>query len=114
MRSSDWSSDVCSSDLTIGRAARNVDGRVILYADRMTNSLTRALAETERRRAQQQAWHAAHGITPQSIKKNIADNLSSVYERSEERRGGEGGVSTCGSRWAAYPYIKKTQTRTTN
>jgi excinuclease ABC subunit B len=58
---------------TIGRAARNVDGRVILYADRITGSMERALAETDRRRAKQQAFNAEHGITPQTIKRNIHD-----------------------------------------
>jgi excinuclease ABC subunit B len=58
---------------TIGRAARNVDGRVILYADHITGSIERALAETERRRAKQLAYNAAHGITPQTIKRDIHD-----------------------------------------
>jgi excinuclease ABC subunit B len=65
---------------TIGRAARNVEGRCILYADTRTRSLEAALDETNRRRAKQLAYNAAHGITPTTIKRNIQDILKSVAE----------------------------------
>jgi excinuclease ABC subunit B len=63
---------------TIGRAARNVEGRVILYADRITGSMERAMAETDRRRAKQEEYNQLHGITPTTIKRNIGDVLSDV------------------------------------
>jgi excinuclease ABC subunit B len=65
---------------TIGRAARNAEGRVIMYADRITGSMERALGETNRRRAKQEAYNVEHGITPYTVKKNVEDILAGLYK----------------------------------
>ena len=64
---------------TIGRAARNVDGRVLMYADQVTGSMQRAIDETERRRARQLEFNASHGITPKTVQKNVADIMEAAY-----------------------------------
>jgi excinuclease ABC subunit B len=80
---------------TIGRAARNEHGRAILYADRITGSIERALAETERRRAKQIEYNERHGITPKSIRKAVTDVMEGARS-SAERGGGRGGKGARG------------------
>ncbi len=70
---------------TIGRAARNLNGMAILYADRVTDSMARALGETERRRERQQAFNQAHGITPRAIVKQVRDLIDGVYSEKAGR-----------------------------
>jgi len=70
---------------TIGRAARNLNGKAILYADRMTDSMKKAIGETERRRTKQVAHNLAHGITPRSIKKQVRDMIDGVYSEKASK-----------------------------
>ncbi|MBT5433771.1 MAG: excinuclease ABC subunit UvrB [Rhodospirillaceae bacterium] len=89
---------------TIGRAARNVDGRVLLYADHMTASLEKAIEETNRRRAKQTAWNVENGVTPESIKHAISDVMQTVYDADyvtvDLGVSGEGGDMTLAERLA--------------
>jgi excinuclease ABC subunit B len=70
---------------TIGRAARNVNGKAILYADRITDSMKRAMGETERRRTKQVAFNLEHGIEPKGVRKRIKDIIDGVYDVQEKR-----------------------------
>ena len=70
---------------TIGRAARNLRGKAILYADRVTGSMERAIAETDRRRAKQETFNLEHGITPKSIEKKVADVMEGAYDSNSPR-----------------------------
>ncbi len=70
---------------TIGRAARNLHGKAILYADRITDSMRKAMDETERRRAKQQAYNAVHGITPKALNKRVKDLIDGVYNEKAGR-----------------------------
>ena len=100
---------------TIGRAARNIDGKVILYADKETGSIQRAMAETKRRRDKQAAWNEKMGITPQSVRSRIADILDTVYEKDSFtidprdpmswKRGAGGDRNARGVMEGSTPYI---------
>ena len=70
---------------TIGRAARHLDGKVIMYADVMTGSMRRAIDETNNRRAVQQKYNEDHGITPQSIAKNIDEGLRAIIPAKDDK-----------------------------
>jgi len=70
---------------TIGRAARHINGAAILYADRVTDSMSRAMGETDRRRRKQVAYNEAHGITPKGVSKRIKDMIEGVYDHDEAR-----------------------------
>jgi excinuclease ABC subunit B len=71
---------------TIGRAARNLNGKALLYADRITDSMKKAMDETERRRAKQMAFNAEHGITPRGVEKKVKDIIDGVYSVEAERK----------------------------
>jgi excinuclease ABC subunit B len=85
---------------TVGRAARNVRGKAILYADRMTGSMERAIAETDRRRTKQIRFNEEHGITPQTIRKRIADIMEGARDEGAQRRRRASGVGEDGAAYA--------------
>ena len=68
---------------TIGRAARNIDGRVILYADKITQSINYAISETKRRRDKQNLYNLENNITPESIRKNISSIMENIFEKAD-------------------------------
>jgi excinuclease ABC subunit B len=86
---------------TIGRASRHINGKAILYADRMTDSMKAAIGETERRRAKQIAWNETMGITPKGIEKRIKDTIEGVYDIDEERK--EQKAAQVKAKYAAMP-----------
>ncbi len=90
---------------TMGRAARNLNGKAILYADRITGSMQRAIAETDRRRAKQVAFNLEHGIEPRSIQKGVVDIMSSAHDE-EPRKGSLRRVAESGGR---YDYVEPAQ-----
>lgn len=87
---------------TIGRAARNMNGRVILYADRITGSMQKAMGETERRRERQKLFNEEHGITPRTVQKKVSEGLSDLYGFSVQVRDAKGKKSVLRANAAEY------------
>ena len=96
---------------TSGRAARNVDGRVIMYADTVTASMKSAMDETERRRALQAAYNVEHNITPESVVRSIEDVMSSVYERDYIDAGAGASARRSARRPSSMPRLRGSSTR---